>query len=573
MSKRALTGYPSIDKPWLKYYPEEGIHAPIPEKTMYEYIWENNKDFLFDIALQYFGAKITFGKLFENIEKTASAFYSMGVRKGDIVTIMSMQTPETIYTIYALNYIGAVANLVYITLSEEELKHNLIETNSKMLLILNIAIQKIENIKMDIGCPVVVINVSDSMPFHIRLGYQIKEKPPKHSFLTWKQFLSNNHITAPQENDHNAPAIIVYTSGSTGKPKGVELSNFNINSVAFQYKFVSVSICRRDSNLLFIPPFLSLGICYLHMPLSRGARAIICVNPEPGNIVNSFVKYKPNHFVSAPSHALMITERKIGDLGFIKSFGAGGEAVPADVEHKINQWLQKNGAVVPFSVGYGMTELSATVILNSNGAHKENTLGIPMIRTNVKVIDTDTKEELRYNQIGELCLNSPSQMKGYIGHIEETKKMIENADDGVRWVHTGDLGFVDEDGFVHYSGRIKRIFITKTGTGKDAIYIKIFPQRIEETLEKDEIVRSCGVIVKKDEERLHIPVAFVVLENKNLPSHKAKQILEKRVKRDLPEQDWPEEIYILDTMPITMNGKIDYHALDKLIQEGALSNH
>ena len=141
------TGFPSIDKPWLKYYSEEAISAPLPQCTMYQYIWKNNKEHLSDIALWYYGRAITFGKLFATVEKTAAAFYAMGVRAGDIVTVMSMHTPEAICAMYALNYIGAVANMVYMTLSEKEILHTIENTQSKLFLVLDAALEKAESLK------------------------------------------------------------------------------------------------------------------------------------------------------------------------------------------------------------------------------------------------------------------------------------------------------------------------------------------------------------------------------------------------------------------------------------------
>lgn len=187
MENKNLTGYPSIDKPWLKYYSEEALNAPLPKKTMYQYAFEKNQDNLSEIALVYFGKRITYSKLFENVYYTAKAFVSMGIEEGDIVTIMSMHTPETIYTIYALNYIGATANLVYMTLSENELIQSIENTKSKMLLVLDAVLEKITNSKIEI--PVIVLPISNSMPFARKAGYLLTTKRVNHNYIMYDSFV------------------------------------------------------------------------------------------------------------------------------------------------------------------------------------------------------------------------------------------------------------------------------------------------------------------------------------------------------------------------------------------------
>ena len=533
---------------------------------MYQYIWENNKNHLSDIAIRYYGTKITYGKLFANIEKAAASFYAMGVRAGDIVTIMSLHTPETVVCIYALNYIGAVANMVYLTLSEKEILQTLETTKSKLFLVLDLALDRVDRIKNSISIPVVVLCLSDSFPTHLKIVYGLKKKPVKHDFLTWKGFIAKAGNLAPLADNHAATAVIVYTSGTTGEPKGVELSNDNINAIALQYRFVDAKIERGDTMLVFMPPFLSIGLCYLHMPMCHGVELIICADPDPQNVTAEFFKHKPNHYVTAPANALLVLSEPRQDLSFVKSFGAGGDSMSVEDENRLNQYLQDCACTVKYSAGYGMTEFSAVVTVNSNSARKIGTIGIPLVKCNVRITDLETHEEKKINEVGEMLFCTPSQMQGYINCEEENKKIIEDFGDGNKWIHTGDLGFVDEDGFVHYVGRIKRIYLTKIIGGDGTLY-KIFPQRIEESIERLDDVKICGVVVRKDDIRLHIPTAYVVLSNESIKAENAIKTIWENVRGELPEQDWPESILILNTMPMTPSGKIDYQALEKLAEE------
>ena len=298
--EKKLTGYPSIDKPWLKYYSEEAINAPLPECTMYQYIWENNKDHLSDIALRYYGTKITYGELFENIKKAANAFYAMGVRAGDIVTIMSMHTPETIYAIYELNYIGAIANMAYMTLSGNEILKTIENTKSKCLIVLDAVLNKLNAIEDKVSIPVVVLRIVDSMPPYIKLGYHLKSTPKKHAFLSWQKFLSNGTTDSQLSIDHAAPSVIVYTSGTTGKPKGVVLSSDNLNAIPDQLVKTDRNYQRQETFLHTIPIFVAFGVGMLHHGISIGICMILGIVTDFVSMGKLFSKYKPQRFVSGP---------------------------------------------------------------------------------------------------------------------------------------------------------------------------------------------------------------------------------------------------------------------------------
>lgn len=558
-----LTGYPSIDKPWLKYYSEEAINAPLPEMTMFQYIWENNKDHLSDVALRYYGTRITYGKLFEQIKKAASAFYSMGVRAGDIVTIMSMHTPETIVCIYALNYIGAVANMVYMTLAEKEILHTLDNTESKMFFVLDAALERVNKIKDEITVPIVVLGVSDSMPSYMKLGYKIKAKPPKHSFMTWRSFLDHYADPVPMITDHAAAAVIVYTSGTTGEPKGVVLSNDGLNSIVSQLCRTDRNYIRHETVLMILPPFIAFGVSMIHHGIFLGLDMTLWIEMDSNRIGFAFNRLKPNRFVAGPLLMEGIMSNTTGSLRDVLGITGGGEAASPELESQFNDFLQKNGSKAKYMTGYGMSEFGSVVTLNLDKAYKRGSLGIPLVNTVIKIIDPDTRELLPYNKLGELCFSSPSMMLGYYRNTAASEEIIEHDEEGKTWIHTGDLGFVDHEGFVYLKGRIKRIY---TALDSNNVACKIFPQRIEELIASHKDVEDCAVIVKADDKRRFVPLAFITCDvgNKNHILHDLYQI----VRNQLPEHMQPEQIDILDFMPMTPSGKIDYRALEKIADKG-----
>lgn len=571
MSEHGLSGYPSIDKPWLQYYSEEAIHGKLPEYTMYGYVYEKNKNRQDATALEYFGRKISYRELFLNVQRTAEAFYARGIRKGDMVTIMSLITPETIYCIYALNYIGAVANMVYLSLSEDEMVQMVEKTDSKMFIILEIVGDRIEKVRDRIQqCEIILLRVNASMPFMYKIFYQIQNhrraKTYSQRLIPYEEVLQVNIFNLKSiEYQKDLPAIVVYTSGTTGEPKGVILTNDNFNAIAYQYLNSGIEYQPGDSVMTFMPPFFAIGICLnIHMPLCLEMKSIICINPEPLNVAKKFKQIKPNHFIAAPSNILQIIEQVKGKMQYCKSFSGGGESLSVEQIQKINRTLEEHEAKARYITGYGMSEFAATVTTNVNQAYQMDSLGIPLCKSIVKIVDPDTLEELPYNKVGEMCFHTPSQMLGYLSNEKATKETVRIHKDGMAWVHTGDLGYVNEDGFVYFKGRIKRIYMTK---GEDGTIYKIFPARVEELLGKYPGVRKCAVAVTAAREVMHEQTVFLTLKDKTVDQEKLLKGIQNYCRENLPSHSIPVRYIVLDSIPLTQSGKVDYRKLESAVQE------
>lgn len=563
-TKQNLMGYPSIDKPWLQYYSEEAINTPLPEMTLYQYIWQKNKGNLSDIALEYYGTKITYGRMFDEIENAAKAFYAMGVRQGDVVTIMSMHTPETIVSIYALNRIGALVNMIYMTLAEKEIVATLKNTDSKIFLVLDVILEQVTYIQDKTGVPVVVLSIAESMPLPARAVYSFKAKPKKHSFMRWLDFiqLRKKETVSQIFANHAAPAVIVYTSGTTGEPKGVVLSSDALNFVSAQLVRTDRDFHAGETVLHVLPIFFGFGIGMLHHGLCNSQHLVLGIAKGTEEIGKTFAKVRPHRFVAGPTVLDGIMKYTKKDLSRLKDFTGGGESISLDKEREFNQFLKDHQSPTQYFHGYGMTEFASVVALNIEKACKLGSVGIPLVYANVKVLDVDTHEELPYGKQGELCFCTPNIMLEYYKNPNATAKAIEVDDSGNRWMHTEDVGYVDTDGFIFVVGRLKRVYVTQD---KDSAIVKIYPQRIEDVLASDPRVENCAVICQPDAVRIHIPIAFVSIKaGADEPEAELMNRLTVLAKENLPEYDIPAHIYILDALPTTSNGKVDYRALESL---------
>ena len=572
--EKKLTGYPSIDKPWLKYYSEEAINAPLPECTIYEYLKENNRDFPEDIAILYLGRKIKYGELFHQIDRTAAAFAALGVKPGEIVTVALPSIPEALYVVYALNKIGAVFNMIHPLAGEKEILHYLNEVQSEVAVLFegtyNIIKDSIGQTKVKHA---IVVSAGESLPFGVKQLYFLKTpraRLPKPSvFHSWKDFLAAgaNTVAPSVQKDPHAMALISHTGGTTGEPKGVMCSDYNINALIWQVGKTLPS-SRQERMLVVLPPFINYSLVNgMFEPLSLGHEVILLPEYKPELFAEYINKYRPNHINSIPAflEALLKEPRANNlDCSCFKYVYYGGEAMPEETEHELNRFIMSKGAKHHLGKGLGATEMVSSMSLTVNSCNLPGSAGIPFVRCNCKIVDPETKKEECYGEIGEICFSGPTMMLGYYNNLKATDDILKRHADGQLWLHTGDIGFINENGVIYVTGRIKRILITK---GKDSITTKLFPDRVEKVIYQHSDVSLCCVVGVPDETRINYPKAFVVLKGEAWnKDHITEEIL-KICREELPDYMVPDEIEYCSDLPRTPRGKIDYRTLEKMAKE------
>lgn len=567
--EKKLTGYPSIDKPWMKYYPPGCDKVPMPQRTIYEMLLEGNRNHSADIALNYYGRKFTYGQLLDSIDATARSYTALGVKKGDVVVVCMVNTPEMVYTLYALNRLGAIVNLVDPRTNVDGIRDYILETDSSLVMTIEPAYPAIAKaIQGTRVNKVIVVSPADSLPPVTKALYRLKNKAVKcgPEAISWKEFSAlGEGITptfVPYEKD--ACCIMAHTGGTTGFPKAVMLSNDNMNAVTHSYHYLDLPLERQQKYFNDLPPFIVYGLSVsMHTALCFGQELILYPVFDSKAFPKVFAKYKPNHFCSLPDHLKYMTlDKRIQkmDLSFIGIIGIGGDALDTNLERRVNEFLKERGCRHDVLKGFGMTELAATAVSTADNVRAIGSVGVPMPVNTVKIVDLDTGKELGVGQSGEIWIGGPAVMLGYYNKPEETAEIISTDENGVRWIRTGDLGRLDENGLLFHQGRIRRIYMT----AYDGQPAKIFPMVVEDAIRRTGEAAACSVVGRKRRgSDYYEAVAFVVKKDTTANDEKITEILGASCAERVPSYMVPAEYRFVTELPHTPIGKVDFRALEK----------
>lgn len=578
---KKITGYASIDKPWQKYYSKEAITASIPELTAYQYMVSQNEDNLSTKAIMYYGKKISYKNYIDMIDETARRLYNLGVTEGEVVTVMSVANPELEVLFYALNKLGAVINLIDVRSDYKQIKKYLMEVKSSEVVVMDNFLPEFDKCMEDEDVDNIVENVitlspynSVLFPFNVlaekksrkedsNLYSKIDEIKKKNKYMTWNDLMSVHKYRYPRYPRYkkNMVAALVHTGGTTGVPKTVKLSNENFNAMAIQYKSLNANYNKGDTFLNGIVPFVAYGIVVtIHMPMCLGMTNIIAPILSPKEFTEFMIKYKPNHTITVPTYVEhFVHDRKADSMNWkcLKNLGIGGDYFPEQSEIYVNEFLKNHGSSSIAEKGYGMTENSSTAGVCLVGVNKINSLGIPLPLNTYGIFERGTDKELKYGEEGEICITGPTEMLGYLDNEEEEGKVIKIHSDGKKWIHSEDVGIIDEDGFLFFKGRYKRL-IPHGG-------FKLYPSYIEGVIMKHPNIDNCCVISIPDKVYGASPEAHVVIKKDSVSElKKLKEELIKLCQDKLPSYSQPEDFIFEEDLPLTSVGKVDYKKVEKM---------
>lgn len=555
--------------PWATHTEDIPLHLDYFEGSMFEAVAKIAGQYPNNVAFDFMGKATTYKQMVKEIECCAKALKTIGVREGDRVTIAMPNCPQAIYMFYAVNLVGGIANMIHPLSAEKEIEFYLNESESVTAITLDQFYHKFESIRENTKVVnIIIASVKDALSKPIKAGYMLTEglkidRIPKDApVIRWKDFMKlsdacfYNYKVSRKADD---PAVILYSGGTTGTTKGIILTNKNFNALGQQVIAANPMFRPGDKMLAAMPLFhgFGLGVC-IHTMLSQGGRCILVPRFTAESYAKLITKYQCNFIAGVPTlyEALLRLPSMDGaNLSCLKGVFSGGDSLSVELKKKLDKFLYDHKATIQVREGYGTTETVTACCLTPPHMFKEGSIGVPFPDTYIKIVEPGTDNELPYGQEGEILLAGPTVMKEYMKHPEETAQTLRAHDDGLTWVYTGDLGTMDEEGFIYFKGRAKRMIISSG--------YNIYPSQLENILDANELVQMSCVIGVPDDYKMQKVKAFVKLSPGTPANEETKKTLIDYCRKHIAKYAMPYDIEFKDDMPKTLVGKVAYRVLEE----------
>ena len=539
------------------------------EGSMFEAVEAIARKYPANIAFDFMGKSTTYKELVTNIDICAKALKTIGIRENDKVTIAMPNCPQAIYLFYAVNLVGGIANMIHPLSAEKEIEFYLNESNSVTAITLDQFYHKFEHIRKNTKVVnIIIASIKDALALPIKTGYMLTEGrkiekiPEDAPVIRWKDFMKLSRCCFYDykvKRSGDDPAVILYSGGTTGTTKGIVLTNKNFNALGQQVIAANPMFRPGDKMLAAMPIFhgFGLGVC-IHTMLTQGGRCILVPRFTPKSYAKDLVKNRCNFIAGVPTlyEALLRLPDMAGkDLSCLKGAFSGGDSLSVELKKKFDKFLCDHNASIQVREGYGTTETVTACCLTPTHIYKEGSIGLPFPDTYIKIVRPGTEQELPYGEEGEILLSGPTVMKEYMHHPEETAQTLRTHADGLTWVHTGDLGAMDDQGFVYFKGRAKRMIITSG--------YNVYPAQIENILDAHEYVQMSCVIGIPDSYKMQKVKAFVKLIPGVPANEETREILMEYCRKNIAKYAMPCDIAFKDDMPKTLVGKVAYRLLEE----------
>ena len=558
----------NVATPWLESYGGVAPNLDYSENTMSEAVMETaakEKEFP---ALTFMGKATSYTRLASELDRVARAFYALGVRPGTRVLVCLPNVPQAVFCLYGLNRIGAVPTMVHPLSAVSELAFYMNEADCHIAVTLDQFYGKFLEVKRQRPIDkLIVCRVSDELAFPLNIGQRLmtERKFPKvegENDLIWKDFMKLADTVKEDyvaKKDFRTEAVVLFSGGTTGTTKGIMLSDLNFNALAHQTANMAHAEVHHAKMLAAMPVFhgFGLGVC-IHTLMFIGGTSILVPRFNVKSYANLIRKTKPNYIAGVPTLFEAITRNRYldgADLSCLRGVFSGGDSLTIELKKKFDKFLADHNASVRVREGYGTTECVTACCLTPYNKEKEGSIGIPFPDTYFQICKPGTCDELPYGEEGEICLTGPSMMLGYIGHEEENKETMRVHADGHVWLHTGDLGIMDDEGFIYFRQRIKRMIVTSG--------YNVYPSQLENIIEGHPAVQRSCVIGVKDPLKMQRVKAFIVLKDGYKADEAMREDLMKHCKAHIAKYALPSEIEFRDTLPTTLVGKVAYTVLEK----------
>lgn len=560
--------------PWISHYGDVPFHLEYPKDSMSGVVLTTAEKYPSLPALSYMGRIIPYSLLEKNIKITAKAFASIGIKEGDKVTVCLPNIPQAIYCLYALNHIGAIASMIHPLSAESEIEFYLRTAGSKCAITLDQFYPKFEEVMKKYPLEKLIIASAGSelgtvkkVAFSLMNLGKTPKLPKNDTVMKWNEFFALGKKFKGDEPKvkkcDNDVAVILFSGGTTGTTKGIMLSNLNFNALALQTAAMSHYDIHAMKMLAAMPVFhgFGLGVC-IHTMMVAGGLSILVPRFNVKAYANLIKTEKPNFIAGVPTLFEAITRNPYLDgvsLDFLRGVFSGGDSLSVELKKKFDKFLDEHGSPVHVREGYGTTECVTASCLTPYCEEREASIGLPYPDTYYQICAVGTCEEVPCGEEGEICLCGPSVMVGYMNNEVETANTLRTHADGNVWLHTGDLGKMDEDGFVYFKQRIKRMIITSG--------YNVYPSQIENILDAHPKVQMSCVIGVKDPYKMQKVKAFIVLRDGIKPSEDIRQELHEYCKKNVAKYALPYQIEFREELPKTLVGKVAYTVLEKEAEE------
>ena len=562
----------------------------LPDKSVYQMIYDTNKNHLDYIAINYFGSLITYGELFERIDILSQKLKEMGVQPGEHVLVSELATPEGIVAFYALNKIGAVSHMLNPLYGKDDLVNIINENNIRKYITMDLFYSKemqqaLDRTSID---TVIYSSLKTSLPYGFnadkaKFGLitllktsksKIKDDPRAHK---WEDVVKKDESYVPTIEEayykSGADCSVAYTSGTTGTSKGVVATDRAMNAMAVQEAISEDTFTDQEVFFITLPTWIYYGlITNIHNPLYFSLT--VACNPlfNPKHVDKDMNRYHFNHWDTVPAYVEeMIKNKKMRrmDLRMFLSLVTGGDYLSVQLQHQINEFLEETGSPIKVMQGYGASEVLGGFCNTRQENYTIGSVGSPMIGNKAKIVDVDTREELGVNETGELILFTPTLMSRYLNKPKETEEAIEKDENGLLWYKTGDLAHITENGEIFIDGRIRRIDMVLDENGMPA---KLIPDKIKRVVEEIDQVFRCEIISVPDKKYILKPVIFIELVEGVIYDEVIEKTIMEKCLLELPEYMQPKDIVAIDKFPLRPSMKVDWSKLEEEYKSRAIED-
>ena len=535
------------------------------ELTMYQALVESANKYPNDLALFYQGKKIIFKSLLKRVDLMADILCNrLGIKEDDVVMISQPNIPETVVLFYAVNKLGAIANFVHPFTPFNQVEEIIKKTNTKVAFLFEQRIAKEVDKYRESKNQIYVTRIEDDLPFfkklfyHLFMNFKIRKKLSKKGDFKGFNYvhqLKPINKKIPYINKNNKKCSVYLPSGSTtGKPKTICLNDYAFNYLAEHSDYfmsLSKDELRNQKMLSILPSFHGFGLCMsMHAPLANGFASILIPRFRVKKVVKVINRIKPTAICGVPTiYEKLLNEPTFVNSKNLKYFHAafcGGDTLSNDLLSRFNNVMKQAGSKCLLLQGYGLTEAIAVNSVNTLKDNKDGSLGKPIPGASFKIVD-ENGNELPRNQIGEIIIKSDATMLEYYQDEEATKQCLKDG-----YLYTGDLGYMDEDGFIYFKSRKKRV-VKVSG-------VAVFPSEVEQLIETISDVKLCAVVSIPDPKLQNSLKVFVVSKTED---ETLKDKIIELCRKYLIKWSVPTEIEFRKELPLTMLGKVDFNSLQK----------